>query len=108
MATLFDCSPAGMKRLVSESEFQNLWVPRSPTCRVTIPFRPCHVSISTVLHVRSYLDPETLLAVSLLQTRGPYLRNLSLRVSGTGLSLIKTFTKNTCIADPCEASEEAH
>ena len=61
-----------------------------------------------MLHVCSYLDPESLLAVSLLQTRGPCLRKLSLRVCGTGLSLIKTFTKNMCIAEPREASEEAH
>ena len=64
MATLFDCGPAGMNSLVTESEFQNLWVPRSPNYRVTFPFRPCHVSISTVVHVQCmlHLEPETLLA----------------------------------------------
>ena len=73
---MFDCGPAGLERLVSESEFQNLRVPRSPTCRVTIPFQPCHVSISRVPHACSYLDPESLLAVSLLQKGARICANL--------------------------------
>ena len=72
-------------------------------CHNPILTMPCfHIDSAT--SVCSCLDPESLLAVSLLQTRGPYLRKLCLRVCGTGLSLIKTFTKNTCIADPSEAS----